>query len=261
MPRWQWENDADRLPLLYGQPPSNSSDVVRKGTIRSDRLFQRRVTNEVQRNDRAVWDTTYYDLTQGWVHENRERGTTGQWAVTNGCPGDVPSAGTTPYNLCRGQGTRLNEPLRVDVQAAVVCATQSNVLGVALTIATAGVMRTFTLTARDAYDNQRDQTDDSFIARAVLGSGSDPGIFHSSFVPQTWWTLYLPPNNETNNPYYNQGGKYEANYAVSHSGLFQMSVSAADVGGNGLFAVYFDGTVLDNGIPLSTQVRRLRFTA
>ena len=247
----QWQNDADRLPLLYGRQPTNVSDVVRKGPIRSDRLFQLRVTNEIQRNDRDIWDTSYYDASQGWVHENRELAITGNWAVTNGCPGAV---GTARYNLCRGQGTRLNEPLRVDVRATVVSATHSNVLGVALTIATAGVTRTFTLTARDAYDNQRDETDDSFIARAVLSDGSDPGIFHSSFAPQTWWNLYLPPNSETGNPYYNQGGKYEATYAVSRSGLFQMAVSAADVGGRGLFAVYFDGTVLDNGPRLSSQV-------
>jgi hypothetical protein len=38
-------------------------------------------------------------------------------------------------------------------------------LGDSLTIGTAGV---FTLTARDAYDNQRDAFDDSFIAQALV---------------------------------------------------------------------------------------------
>jgi len=254
-----WENYADRLPALYGRENANASSAVSKGLIRSDRLFQTLVTSEVNRDDRHIWDTDYYDPAQGWVHEDRGVPRTAEWAKTNGCPSTWGTAGrgnNLRYMECRGQGTWENEVLRVDVRAAELCASTSNVLGVALTISTAGITRTFTLTARDAYDNQRDSTDDSFIARAVLNDGSDPNQFHGALTHQNWDTLRLPPNNEPSyktannkegqfNPVWDQNGKYEITYAVSRSGTFQHTIKELDTTGQGLWGSYFRGRHLD----------------
>jgi len=128
-----WENYADRLPMLYGHPVTNTSDRVSQGLIRSDRLMQSVVSKQVNRNDRDIWDTDYYDPNQGWVHEDRSVPRTNQWAKTNGCPAIGHSL---RYEECRGQGTWDNEVLRVDVRAAELCASTSNVLGLSLTIST-----------------------------------------------------------------------------------------------------------------------------
>jgi len=253
-----WENYADRLPALYGRSNANASDAVSKGLIRSDRLFQSLVTSEVKRDDRDIWETDYYDPAQGWVHEDRGVPRTAQWAKTNGCPsswGTATRGNNLRYLECRGQGTWEHEVLRVDVRAAALCAATSNVLGVALTISTAGITRTFTLTARDAYDNQRDSTDDSFIARATLNDGSDPNQFHGSLDHQDWAFLkfangepsYKTASNKEGdfNPIWDQNGKYEITYAVSRSGTFQHTIKELDSTGTGLWGSYFHGKTLD----------------
>ena len=106
-----------------------------------------------------------------------------------------------------------------------------------LTLSTAGVTRTFTLTARDAYDNQRDAVDDSFIARASLLSDDSSIVpVHAAFSPQSWATLFA--QGETN-PMWDVNGKYEATYLLTLSGQYAYTIQSADVQGHGLYGTYF----------------------
>uniref|UniRef100_A0A7S0EWB6 PA14 domain-containing protein n=1 Tax=Hanusia phi TaxID=3032 RepID=A0A7S0EWB6_9CRYP len=242
----EYENLASRLPLLYGKPAVNSTDVVTRGVIRSDRLFSTRVSSEVQRDDYQIWDTDYYDSSKIW-NVDWKVPRTSQWSKTNGCP---TTPGSLRYDECRGQGTRTNEILRVDVKPAEISADNCNVLGDSLTIATAGVTRTFTLTARDAYDNQRDANDDAFIARATLVDSTSQA-FHGTFVHQDWETLYSL--GELNNPVWDQNGKYEVTYVVTRSGTFQNVIQELDTGGRGLWGTYFVGSLLEQGKLMGSQ--------
>jgi hypothetical protein len=245
----KWENDGQEY-ARYGGEPVAAGDTVAKGIVRPDSLFQIRTSSTVERDDYAQWDVDYHKDGVAYL-ENREDPRSGQWAKINGCPTKFQDCSTTTncdlrrYERCRGQGVRTNEILRVDVKPAVVCAAKSTVADNdgSLSISTAGVTRTFTLTARDAFDNQRDAIDDSFIARATLldGDSSDPP-FHGSFTHQNWATLKA--SGESNNAVFDQNGKYEVQYYVTRSSSYQMTIQSADVQGNGLYGTYFSTTSL-----------------
>jgi hypothetical protein len=235
-----WENQG-QASTLYVNNESNmaSTDAVQKGIIRPESLFQIRTTSIVERDDMKTWDMDYY---KGLVPtlEDRESGTPGWWERTNGCPEYVAGTSNRRESRCRGQGLRTNDILRVDVRPAAVCAahtTISDSLG-SLTLSTAGVTRTFTLTARDAYDNQRDAIDDSFIARASLlgDSNSVPQAVHAAFLPQSWETLRQQGEI---NPMWDVNGKYEATYLMTFSGQYTYTIQNADIQGNGLYGTYF----------------------
>jgi len=245
----KWFNEGLEYARYGGAEPA-VGDKCSKSVVRADRLFQIRTSTTVERDDAAIWDTDYH---VDGVATLEDRGTAraGQCANINGCPALFNDCDSTKdcdnrrYELCRGQGTRTNEILRVDVKPAVICAAKSTISDNdgSLSISTAGVTRTFTLTARDAYDNQRDATDDSFIARATMldGAASDPP-FHGAFSHQTWDTLYA--QGELTNAVFDQNGKYEAQYYITRSSSYQMTIQSADVQGNGLYGTYFSTTSL-----------------
>jgi hypothetical protein len=245
----QWQNDGLEY-ALYGGDSPGAGERVAKGIVRADRLFQIRTSSTVERDDFLEWDNDYHVDGVGTL-QDRERTATKQWEKINGCPTKFNDCAGTfgcdnrRYSLCRGQGTRTNEILRVDVKPAVICAAKSTISDNdgSLSISTAGVTRTFTLTARDAYDNQRDATDDSFIARASMldGAASDPP-FHGSFVHQDWATLAA--QGETSNAVFDQNGKYEVQYYITRSSSYRMTVQSANVQGNGLYGTYFSTTGL-----------------
>jgi len=238
----KWENQGQAL-AEYNISAVAASDVVTKGLVRPDRLFQIRTSSVVERDDRQTWDMDYFQAGVATL-ENRQAGTPGRWMRTNGCPdyvsGTVPGGTNTRESRCRGLGTRTNDVLRVDVRPAAVCAAKSTVSDTvgSLSLTTAGVTRTFTLTARDAYDNQRDATDDSFIARATLIGAKDTDVpFSSVFTHQPWSVLYA--QGELTNPMWDVNGKYEAAYVMTRSGIYTHTIQSADAGGNGLYGTYF----------------------
>jgi hypothetical protein len=226
-----WNNLGGSLPL-FDKPLPNESTLVNYSVPSSSRLRPARTMSKIQRDDFRIWDTDSYDPSAPF-NQNPAVLRTGLWDRLSGCP-RIP--GSRAYSLCRGRGIRENFPALVDVKPGPLCATLSSVLGPALSIATAGVTRTFTLTARDSYDNQRDALDDSFIARATLSTA----LVHSAISPQSWKNLFDPPNNEINNPPKDFGGKYEGSYISTISGAYSMRVHAVQQ--NGLMGMYFAGS-------------------
>ena len=101
------------------------------------------------------------------------------------------------------------------VSAGLTCASKCSALGSGLTVATAGVTRSFTPTVRDAYDNQRDALDDSFVGRAQLDLDNLPShapresavAFHSRFTPTPY--IQLLAEGEAANPPSDPAGKYK----------------------------------------------------
>ena len=233
-----WENQGQANALFFNASDVSYADRVQKGIVRPDSLFQIRTTSVVERDDMKTWDMDYY---KGLVAtlEDRQTGTPGRWERINGCPDYVPGGSNGRESRCRGQGLRTNDILRVDVKPAAICSAQTTVSDSfgSLTLSTAGVTRTFTLTARDAYDNQRDAVDDSFIARAsLLGADFWTTPVNAVFIPQSWAKLAL--QGEVN-PMWDINGKYEANYLVTLSGQYAFTIQSADVQGNGLYGTYF----------------------
>jgi hypothetical protein len=137
------------------------------------------------------------------------------------------------------------------VSAGLTCASKCSALGSGLTVATAGVTRSFTLTARDAYDNQRDALDDSFVGRAQLDLENLPShapresavAFHSRFTPTPYTQLLA--EGEAANPPSDPAGKYKGEYTATISGIYNLQVESADTLGKGLVAAYFVGTQRD----------------
>ena len=251
-----WENQGGRAPLL-GLPRPADEDKVSKGRVPGELLMQAMVTNRVLRDDYAIWDRDWYSPTSPYLdkrvdHPEADPTATSRWDAVGGkfcamltvqhaaqvhanallecagCPSDS-AAFSWRHHRCRGQGVTDNNPASVRVRSASVCADTSSVLGVALSVSTAGVTRTFTLTARDAYDNQRDEVDDTFIARAVLNDDASHQA-HCLVASQPWGHVsHYPP------------GKYEVTYVVTRAALYTTVVHACPTmpGGYGLTGAFF----------------------
>ena len=162
----------------------------------------------VQRDDYVSWDTDMYDASQPLLTNSQVR-RRDVWSASSACPAE---GGSEAYDRCRGKGLARNDALRVKVNPALCCASKTTALGDSLTIGTAGVTRTFTLTARDAYDNQRDAFDDSFIAEALVDlqhvspypSTDNAVAVYSRFRSQP--LVLLLTEGETANPPSDPGG-------------------------------------------------------
>jgi len=132
-------------------------------------------------------------------------------------------------------------------------------------VATAGVTRTFTLTARDAFDNQRDALDDSFVASALLDLEHLPAYASSStqtavdarIISQPY--VYLLAEGDTHNPPSDPGGKYQGMYTATISGVYNMHVQAVDTVGTGLVAAYFPGSTPDYSQQLTRRDKKIDF--
>ncbi len=200
--------------------------------------------SRVERDDYVSWDTDMYDASQPLLTNSQVR-RRDVWSATSACPAE---GGSEAHDRCRGAGRRANDALRVKVNPGLCCASKTTALGDSLTISTAGVTRTFTLTARDAYDNQRDAFDDSFIAQALVdlehvapyASTDNAVAVHSRFRSQALEQLLT--EGETANPPSDPGGKYEGEYVATISGMYNMRVESVDTSTNGLMASYFPGS-------------------
>ena len=237
------------------EPAGGATGEVTLGVIDAFHLRQPQTSSIVTRDDFEEWDTDTYDASQPLLSNPQQR-RRGVWSVTGGCPAQ---AGTAAYDRCRGRGTAVNDALRVEVKAGALCAGKTTTAGAALTVGTAGVSRTFTLTARDAYDNVRDALDDSFVAQATLdveqlrtvsaSSGSAlsstiaPGhsktTVSARLEPQTYAQLVL--EGSTNLPPSDAGGRYEGIYTATVSGTYHFKVDAVDAQAHGLIGSYMPG--------------------
>jgi len=246
----KWEN-LGQSSVLFGKAAPATADQVAKGIVRADRLFQIRTTSVVERDDMITWDTSYFSAGVPTL-ENREAGVNQVWARINGCP-DYVDCTTSPttcrnqrHDRCRGQGTRVNDIVRVDVKPGPVCASTTTVSDDGgLSLSTAGITRTFMLTARDEFDNQRDAVDDSFIARASLVAATAADRpFHSTFTHQPWDSLLAAEKVN----FWDQNGKYSGSYIITRSGAYSAKIQTTNVdktGPNkGLFGTYFSTTNL-----------------
>ena len=246
----KWQN-LGQTSVLFGRPAPSAADQVAKGIVRANQLFQIRTTSVVERDDMIVWDKDYFSAGVPTL-ENREAGVDQVWARINGCPAynDCTTDPTTCQNQrhdrCRGQGTRVNDIVRVDVKPGPVCASTTTVSDDGgLSLSTAGITRTFMLTARDEFDNQRDAVDDSFIARASLVAATAADRpFHSTFTHQPWDSLQAAEKVS----YWDQNGKYSGSYIITRSGAYSAKIQTTNVdktGPNkGLFGTYFSTTNL-----------------
>ena len=238
-----WANQAGRDPLL-GLPKVPENLKVSKGRVPADRLLKPIISNKVIRNDYETWDKDWYSPSSEHLDLRLEQpsalpSSTALWDKVAGCP--APEPFSWRHELCRGNGVSDNNPARVRVRAAGLCADTSTVQGVAMSVSTAGVTRTFTLTARDAYDNQRDAVDDFFIARASLNSDNSD-VVHGQISPQPWEYLSMQPAGlEPQNPVWDVGGKYEITYMITLSARYTTTVHASPrlPDGHGLVAAFF----------------------
>jgi len=221
-----------------------SQGSVPLSVIGPEHYYQPQTGSVVLRDDFVSWDTDMYDATQPLLTNSQIR-RRDAWSATSACPAEPGSEG---HDRCRGKGLAANDALRVKVNSGLTCASRTTALGASLTIGTAGVTRTFTLTARDAYDNQRDAFDDSFIASALLdlqyvpvhALSDDSVAVHSRFKSQPH--VQLLAEGETANPPSDPGGKYEGEYTATISGMYNMIVESVDTSSNGLMAAYFPGS-------------------
>jgi hypothetical protein len=70
----------------------------------------------------------------------------------------------------------LNAAIELTVHPASGCATKSVATGQALTLSTAGTQVTFTVSSKDAYENDRTKTDDMAWVALLYGSGGTPTV-------------------------------------------------------------------------------------
>jgi len=127
----KWQN-LGQSSVLFGRAAPSAGEQVAKSIVRADRLFQIRTTSVVERDDMIVWDKSYFSAGVSTL-ENREAGVDGVWARINGCPAyvdcttDPSTCRNQRHDRCRGQGTRVNDIVRVDVKPGPVCASTTTV--------------------------------------------------------------------------------------------------------------------------------------
>ena len=141
----KWENLAGRVPLTR-KDGSVDSGQVEKSVISSDRLFKTMATKTVKRDDYTIWDTDFYDPSYKF-QQNFKSPTFGGWDRLAGCPGVLQRESWKQY-VCRGKGLSDNMAAQVIVSAGGESAAQSTCSGDSLTVSTAGLLRTFSLTGK-----------------------------------------------------------------------------------------------------------------
>jgi len=119
-------------------------------------------------NSRAAADNKHYGITLKWQSDGS------QLANDNVAKGRLPT-----YRMYNRHDVDPKNYLNVAnpdliVHPAVGCATKSTATGNPLTLATAGAAATFTVTAKDAYENDRTKTDDMAWVVTLHGSGGTP---------------------------------------------------------------------------------------
>ena len=136
-----------------------------------------------------------------------------------------------------------------EVMPAAACAARSTVRGIALSLATAGSLDSFTIQAHDEYDNERGHGGDMFVVRAV---------------PYDSWSVMNPYENARSSkdcvgcPRTVYGAvadvgdsSYAASFNGTKKGFYKVLTSLAEQGG--MFATYYSDTT---GIPDTTKFHR-----
>jgi len=202
-------------------------------------------TSGVSRNDYAIWNAM-----SSWSKTNDCEGAGNVVVANDVCNGCLAAANITyidqtRYRKCRGQGYRVNDILRVQVNPAIACSSQSVVQVESskshhLSVATAGIPQSFQLTVRDAFGNIRDSTTQALVSRLTLQSGLEkPFVGGVSF--------YSAGSAERAPTATDPQGRYMVSYTITRSGNFNNDVSLADVRGNGMYGTYFVNKDLTGG--------------
>merc|ERR1711871_1416524 len=155
---------AERLTLKWeSRSLGVASDDVALGTIRSSRLWYRS----------DVWDRCkkYKWTGSDWSSQTPQD--------ANTCTGNaISDGGITRGTDGSGSGNAMDRggsPYEwLHVHPAAACASTSVAKGDQLSITTAGIASSFTLTARDAYDNQRTINSDMTFSIDLVGSAGLP---------------------------------------------------------------------------------------
>eukprot|EP00960_Hanusia_phi_P015960 470550-Hanusia_phi.AAC.10 len=238
----KWENLAGRYPLMRKDGQTDSGQVA-KSVVSSDRLFQTMTTGTVNRDDYMIWDTSFYDASYKF-EENFRSPSYGEWDKLAGCPG-MSQKDSWKQFLCRGRGISDNQMAQVVVRPGDESASQSSCSGNSLTVSTAGILRTFSLTARDSYGNERDAVDDSFTAKATLYDEN------SKSLVRVFSTFYnelengLSPLIKPRPHVLPLPGQYIGSYVATISGMYSMAVDSLQSSSHGLSAVIFTSKTMD----------------
>jgi hypothetical protein len=119
-----------------------------------------------------------------------------------------------------GDDLNNNEVPDIHVHPAVAYAQHCTAVGWGLTVATAGVLRTFTVTSFDEFKNQRTDGVDAYMVRAFQ---------NYSDLPTLGKFQYLDDHNS----------KHEGFYTVTLSGMYNLDVSLGNHAGHGVMATYY----------------------
>ena len=139
-------------------------------------------------------------------------------------------------------------PFVLNVVPAITCAATSRIYRPALTLTTAGILSSFTLQSRDAFDNLRTIPieDSSVFDFAVLANASlplDDSYLNKAQPSQSDGGVYMYSSNIT---YIGSGG-YQINYTATLQGNYSLRGLLMQSGG--LFGTYFENDDLtDHGI-------------
>jgi hypothetical protein len=147
----------------------------------------------------------------------------------------------------------LNAATELTVHPATGCATKSVATGQALTLSTAGVQVTFTVSSKDAYENDRTKTDDMAWVALLYGSGGTPTV--QGDVASSSPNVYKVSYTTTVAKNYELFAKY--NNDNSHGSPFSMTTlpamlcgSKSTVTGSGLTSA-----IVDSAAQFTVQAR------
>eukprot|EP00960_Hanusia_phi_P071583 767583-Hanusia_phi.AAC.5 len=225
-------------------PDQNDSQLVIDSApvpiLPSSRLFISITESDVQRDDFDIWNSDYYDSSSPFNENRQVPSRRDVWAVTTDCP---LRPGSSAHDRCRGQGLRLNSPLVVQVEAGAICATKSVLSGAGLVIASAGIPSYFSIVALDAYSNQRDTLDDTFNFRISFDSSFTNDKYNYTVTASTTPVSASENRQMVVDSSHVYDNFFEGQYTVTISGFYNLYMSCLSSEGNGLFAVYFDGSI------------------
>jgi len=130
-----------------------------------------------------------------------------------------------------------------EVQAAPTCAARSTVRGIPLSLATAGVMDSFTIQSHDEYDNERGAGADHWVVRAIPYNEWD--IREPSEIARSTKDCVGCPRTVYGSVEDMGDSSYVASFNGTKKGAYKVLTSLAEQGG--MFATYcaLDGN--DNG--------------
>lgn len=173
--------------------------------------------------------SAYYSLTAAYKQEEGDRQAKLEWEAPGVSKTVIPSGNM--YRIYQAE----NDTHAVTVHAAVPCGTTSSASGVGLTLTTAGVLASFTLTARDAFANLRDTLHDEAY-----------GYMYKTNVRVGSLATLRPTNLDR------ADGLQVMSFNITRAGSATVNAWVAQSGG--LHATYFDDEALTSALYIREDV-------